>query len=220
MHKVKKDLVVFGAGGCGREVIWQLSHLGCKEQEYNILGFIDDTPNKRGIIVDGYPVLGGTEWLCNYDQPICVLICLGESKNRKKVYEKLKKNHNIEFPTVFLGNVIASPFVKIGEGGIVCMDTKITVDVTIGDFFYAGIGCCISHDDILGDFVTLYPGVNLSGNVYVGDYVEIGTGAKIIPKKSVGDNTIIGAGAVVVSDLPENAVAVGVPAKVIKEREK
>lgn len=50
----------------------------------------------------------------------------------------------------------------------------------------------------------------------LGDNVNVGAGANIIGPVHIGDNAIIGAGAVVVSDIPENAIAVGVPAKVIK----
>lgn len=49
----------------------------------------------------------------------------------------------------------------------------------------------------------------------IGDFVYIGPGAKIIGKIKIGNNTAIGANAVVTKDLPDNAVAVGVPAEII-----
>ena len=52
----------------------------------------------------------------------------------------------------------------------------------------------------------------------LGKNVHVGAGANIIGPITVGDNCIIGAGAVVITDLPANSVAVGVPAKVIKIR--
>jgi serine O-acetyltransferase len=50
----------------------------------------------------------------------------------------------------------------------------------------------------------------------LGDNVYVGAGAKIIGPVSIGNNVVIGANAVVLCDLPDNCVAVGVPAKVIK----
>ena len=44
----------------------------------------------------------------------------------------------------------------------------------------------------------------------------VGTGAKILGPVKIGDNVKIGANAVVLSDLPSNSIAVGVPAKIIK----
>lgn len=51
------------------------------------------------------------------------------------------------------------------------------------------------------------------------DGVAIGAGSSVIGAVHIGKNAVIGAGAVVVKDIPDNAVAVGVPARVIKIRE-
>ena len=53
--------------------------------------------------------------------------------------------------------------------------------------------------------------------IIIGKDVWIGSNATIAPGVTIGDNAGIGAGAVVTKDIPENAVAVGVPAKVIKD---
>ena len=50
----------------------------------------------------------------------------------------------------------------------------------------------------------------------IGNNVWIGSGANILPGVSIGDNSIIGAGSIVIKDIPANSVAVGIPAKVIK----
>lgn len=50
----------------------------------------------------------------------------------------------------------------------------------------------------------------------IGAYVNIGAGAKILGHVHIGDHAVIGANAVVTSDIPDYAVAVGIPAKVIK----
>ncbi|MDR1806049.1 MAG: sugar O-acetyltransferase [Clostridium sp.] len=53
--------------------------------------------------------------------------------------------------------------------------------------------------------------------VTIGDNVWIGSGAVVCPGVTIGENCVIGAGAVVVSDIPPNTLAVGVPARAIKE---
>ena len=59
-------------------------------------------------------------------------------------------------------------------------------------------------------------GLDAEGNApIIGDNVFIGAGARIIGKVVIGDNAKIGANAVVVKDVPANATAVGVPAKII-----
>lgn len=51
----------------------------------------------------------------------------------------------------------------------------------------------------------------------VGDKILIGTGAKLIGSVKIGNNVVIGANAVVVDDIPDNCLAVGAPAKIIKK---
>ena len=52
--------------------------------------------------------------------------------------------------------------------------------------------------------------------IVVGDNVYIGNNVILLPGVTIGNNVIIGAGAVVSKDIPDNSVAVGVPARVIK----
>jgi serine acetyltransferase len=59
---------------------------------------------------------------------------------------------------------------------------------------------------------------NNSGEARIGNGNFWGTGAKIINRCTVGDNVVIGAGAVVITDIPDNVTAVGVPAKVVKRK--
>ncbi|MCL2508214.1 MAG: acetyltransferase [Oscillospiraceae bacterium] len=208
----RKELVLIGAGGLGREVLWQLDAL----DRYDILGFVDDAPSLQGASVNGLPVVGDTQWLIDYPKEICAVICVGNSQVRKNIYNKIKVNPRVSFPTVIADNVRFSPFVTFGQGCVICLSTVLTVNIALGDFVVAGVGCTVGHDAALDDFVTLYPGAVVSGNVHIGACAEIGTGANIIQGKRVGGNAVIGAGAVVVRDIPADCTAVGVPAKPIK----
>ena len=158
------------------------------------------------------------EWLLKYENEICVVVAIGNSEVRKKIVERLKQNLKIEFPSIFASGVKMSKWVKYGEGCIFCLDSIATVNIEIGNFFISNWNCTVGHDCIIEDFVTLYPNVNVSGNVRISEVTEIGTGTQIIQGKSIGKHTIVGAGAVVNKDIPDGCVAVGVPAKVIKQR--
>ncbi|MDR2184017.1 MAG: acetyltransferase [Clostridiales bacterium] len=209
-----RDLILVGAGGLGREVLWQIKE-SCDER-YNILGFVDDAPGMVGARVDGAPVLGDVGWLAQYPKKICVAICVANPKIRKSIYDELKANSNISFPTIIAGDVHHSGLVKFGQGCIICLSTILTVNVALGDFVIVNPHCSIAHDAVLGDFVTLYYNVNVAGNVRVGSGAEIGTGTSIIQGRTIGENAVVGAGSVVIRDIPANCTAVGVPAAPIK----
>jgi serine O-acetyltransferase len=77
---------------------------------------------------------------------------------------------------------------------------------------------CIGNNCIIRQGVTI-GNKNMSAPFdapHIGDNVNIGAGAKILGAISIGNNVIIGANAVVTKDVPDNAIAVGIPAKIIK----
>lgn len=83
-------------------------------------------------------------------------------------------------------------------------------------------GIIIGNDVQIGDNCTLYQQVTLGqkNDKYpkLNDNVVVFTGAKIIGNITIGNNCTIGANAVVLSNVPDNKCAVGIPAKVIDKR--
>ena len=212
----REKLVIVGAGGFAREVLWQLTEINNRVDMYDILGFVDDNTELQNQLINGFPIVGDTQWLIDYPEKICAVICIGNSKIRKKIYNKIKINSNIIFPTILAEDVQCSDSVKFGQGCIICLSNILTVNITVGDFVIANLDCTVGHDAIIEDFVTLYPSVNVSGNVHISSCTEIGTGANIIQGKNIGKNTIIGAGSVVIKDIPSDCTAVGAPAVPVK----
>ena len=71
----------------------------------------------------------------------------------------------------------------------------------------------MDHDCILKEGVHICPGARLAGDVKVGEKSIVGIGASINEGIFIGKNVIVGAGAAVISDLDDNVIAKGVPAK-------
>lgn len=104
---------------------------------------------------------------------------------------------------------------------------EIHPGATIGKrlFIDHGTGVVIGETAIIGDDCTLYQGVTLGGtgkdhgkrHPTLGNNVLVGSGAKVLGPFSVGDNVNIAAGAVVLTEIPPNSTAVGVPARVVKQ---
>jgi serine O-acetyltransferase len=110
--------------------------------------------------------------------------------------------------------------------------TMLLAGVSIGDRVQIGPGLLLNHGHVIIDgmtrigdhcsiapFVTIGlntggPDVSLDGPT-IGRFVFIGTGAKVLGPVEIGDNARIGANAVVLSNVPANSTAVGVPARII-----
>lgn len=209
-----KDIVIIGAGGFAREVVWLIEENNKRNPEWNILGFISESKDSSLLT---YPILGNDEWLLNCNREINAVCCVGNADLREKIISKYKDS-KINFPTIISNNAIVSSQTKIGNGVIICAGTIITVNVEIDDFCIINLDCTIGHEAKLGSFVTMYPSVNVSGNVNVGRNTELGTGSSVIHGMNIGEHVILGASAAVVRDIPSWTTAVGVPAKVIKNR--
>ena len=56
-----KDVVIIGAGGFAREVAWLIEEINKKNEQWNILGFIDDNTENIGKSLNGYKIIGNTD---------------------------------------------------------------------------------------------------------------------------------------------------------------
>lgn len=207
-----KDIYIIGASGFGREVAWLIEEL----DDWNIAGFVDDNEKVLGTNVNGFPVVGNTEYLIEQNKNINVVIAIGNPIIRKKIYDKLSQSNMINFPNIIAKDVRISNTNQLGIGNIICTHNVLTTNITIGNFNHINLSCTVGHDAIIEDFSTVYPGVNISGNTRIKSFVEVGTGTKIIQGKTINENIIIGAGSVVVKDLKDTGTYVGIPVKKIK----
>ncbi|MDP1595983.1 MAG: serine O-acetyltransferase [Methylotenera sp.] len=104
---------------------------------------------------------------------------------------------------------------------------EIHPGATIGRrvFIDHGMGVVIGETAVIGDDCTLYHGVTLGGTSWnkgkrhptLEAGVVIGAGAKVLGPITIGENAKIGSNAVVVKDVPANATAVGIPARILEE---
>ncbi len=218
-HSYLKDIVIFGAGGLGREVLLLIHQINQVMPTWNILGFYDDNPTTPQVI-NQYSYLGTLTNLNAVSKPLQVAVAIGNPAIKAKIISSLTSEF-LQYPVLLHPSVEEKDFKfnKIGEGTIICQGNILTTNIKIGKHVLLNLGCTIGHDAIIGDFCSLMPRVNLAGHADISKGVYLGTNATVLQNIKVGKNSIVGAGAVVIKDIPDNCTAVGLPAKVIKRHE-
>ena len=209
-----KDLVIIGAGDFGREIANVVERINAVSNDavWNLLGFIDDNELIQNEKIDGYPVLGTTQFLNDYSEEIYAICSLGVSKTRKKVIEKIV-NPRVKFAALIDPDARVYKDAEVGEGSIICGGSILAINTKVKKHVIVNLNCSLGHDDIIEDYCVINPGVNVSGKVVVGPCSDLGTGSKVIQGLIVGPNVTIGAGGVVIRDAIDSGVYVGVPVK-------
>lgn len=120
-------------------------------------------------------------------------------------------------------NARFSPKVTLGDYSGIGINAKIYGECHIGSYVMMGEDVTIitrNHKFDRIDIPMMKQGFEEEKPVYIGDDVWIGDRVIILPGVHVGTGCIIGAGAVVTKDLPDYSISAGIPAKVVKMREK
>ena len=142
-----------------------------------------------------------------------LIISIGSNAARCKVTERLAQ---VEFATAIHPSATVSPSAMVGCGSAVMQGAIIQADTVIGRHCIINSSASVDHECAIADFVHISPHATLCGNVSVGFGSWVGAGATVIPGITIGSNCIIGAGATVIRNIPDGAIAVGSPAKIIK----
>jgi len=210
-------LVIVGAKGHAREILWTINECNIKSKKYRVLGFIDDDKSLWKKSFDGIPVLGGLDWFSELkDDDIHCVVGIGDSKIRKKIVKNLEKR-NIPFVTLIHPSVLYTDSVTFEEGTVIQAGSIITVDTKIGRHVLINMNCVIAHECKIEDFVTINPGAHVNGNSTIGEGSYIGTGVTMKQQIKIGKWSVIGAGTTLIDDVPDYSLYVGVPGKLKKK---
>jgi sugar O-acyltransferase (sialic acid O-acetyltransferase NeuD family) len=210
-------LLIVGAGGHGKEIASYLPFLAANER-VDLLGYLDDA--KPAGPFAAATVLGGLESFPVSDpsgQPHYIT-AVGDNGIRRQLVHRLNELKPAPKPwTLVHQSAVLGTDVSVGEGSCVAPGVVITTHATIGSHCILNVRASVSHDCIVGDFCNINPAATICGDVTLGRGSYIGAAAVIREKTTVGDWSVIGAGAAVVSDIPPGVLAVGVPARPVRE---
>lgn len=212
----RQGLLLFGAGGFGREVAAWAERANWAGRGFVLHGLIDD--HRAGEELNGVPVWSLADAARSFPEA-GVVSTVGDPKLRERLIGKAAEaGLRGSVPVVHPSAELDSSTVELAAGVVVCAGCILTVNIAVGEHAQINLDCTVGHDAELGAWATLSPGVHISGNVMVEAHAFLGTGAVTVngfPGRPLrlGAGCVIGAGAVVTTDIPAGVTAVGVPAR-------
>lgn len=208
-------MIIVGAKGFAKEVL-EILH---QNNQLEGLAFYDDVNQELpDLLYNKFPVLKNEtqvkEHFHRYGNDFTIGI--GGPLLRQKMQQKFEALGGKVISTISPSAEIGSYEVEIGVGTNVLSGAILSNSIYVGKGNIIYYNTIVTHDVVTGNYVEISPGAKLLGRCSVGAFSSIGCNAVILPDVNVGRNVIIGAGAVVTKDLPDNCVATGIPAKIIK----
>ena len=188
---------------------------------YRVVGLYHYNDSRTGETDHGFPILGSFDDLFNSDvRGRNFVLTMGNMKIKQDVSSRLIQMGGVT-PTLIHPTAIISRFSMISQSGVlVCSYSEIHSDSTIEQ------GCVLWSNVIIEHGCQIHEYVFFGPKAYVGAYTEIeerafiGQCSVLISEKAkhIGKNTLIGAGSLVTKPMPDEIVAAGSPARVLRER--
>lgn len=209
-------VAIIGAGGQARIVYEILSY----DRNLEIVAFVDNVVHGHDEHIMGIPVLGNHSVVPKLMKEGVkgVIIGVGDNDIRAALFEKFT-SMGLELINAIHPTAVIAPSAKLGKGVTITMGVCISTAARIGNNTIINTGATIDHENNVEDHAHIGPGCSIAGRVTIKHGAFIGIGSVVKEYITIGERTIVGAGSVVLADLPDNVVAVGTPAKVIKTRD-
>lgn len=204
-----EKLLIFPFNGNGLEAV------DCIQGQYELIGFVDDTPEKQGITKFGFRVFG-REIIAKYTEAK-ILAVPGSPKNFKQRHEIINSLHipKSRLATVIHHQSSISPIANIGKNVLLMAGVVVTSNAVISDHVCILPNSVIHHDSIIGEWTLIGCNVAIAGHVSVGANCYIGSGSNVINGIEIGSGSLLGLGTNLIKSIPANSKVVGNPAKFI-----
>lgn len=205
-----KHLAILGASGHGK-VVADIAECQGWEQ----VSFFDDAWPKKlengawSVVGDSYLLL---QRLSDFSG---VAVAIGDNTVRLNKLNMFKQA-GAPLPALVHPSAVVSRYSFIDDAVVIVAGAVINADARVRFGTVINTSASVGHDCDLGEGCHICPGVRLAGGVEVGSCSWVGVGTSVRQLVKIGSNVVIGAGAAVVSDIENGAIAVGVPARIVR----
>lgn len=211
MSEAVKDLLIMAPRPYALEVVDVVN--GCAG--WRAAGFIENQDRaKAGGELGGLPIywVDELEDLTSSHWALCSLATTKRDGFVDQVAEA-----GMRFATVIHDSAYVADSVEVGAGTRIGVGTIVAANTSLGAQVSLNRRVTVGHDTVVGDYSTLQPCCNVAGHCDIGAKTYVGMSAVVLDGIQVGKGCVIGAGAVVTRDLPDHVLALGIPARIVKE---
>lgn len=211
MNTANQKILILGTGDYApvvAEIIREIPGL-------EAVGFVENRslPRCRETLA-GLPIIWIDDAAVMADDHLAV--CCLATVHRNRFIDQARE-WGFRFATVIHPTARVPASATVGEGCILEPGVILSTKTRLGNHVRINRAATIGHDTCIGDYCTIQPGVHIAGKCLFGTGVYVGIGAAVIDSLTIGSWSVIGAGAAVIDNLPERVLAVGVPAKIVKQ---
>jgi len=202
-----RRLAILGASGHGK-VVAEIAEL----TGWDDVCFFDDAfPSVKAN--RNWSVKGTTEDLVtNMEGFSAVIVAIGDNQIRLDK-SKYLLSKGFKLATLIHPSSVVSKYAKIEVGTVVMAGAVINPFACIGLGSIINTACSIDHDCMIANGVHISPGAHIAGGVSIGEMSWLGIGCAVKQGVEIGTSVTVAAGAAVITDIPNNALVKGVPAK-------
>ena len=213
-------LGVYGASGLGTEYEGLAEVINEKAHRWEDFLFVDDAEDKIGTTLVDLPVMSFEQAIEKYGiHGIEFILAIGEPAIKDMVFKKVC-DYGCQVTSLIHYDLHMSRGFKYGKGLVIHAGAGMPPNSTFGNNVLIQGKAVMGHNLVLGDNVVISSLAFVGGDVTVGKNAYIAPGSCIRNGIHIGENAIVGMGAVVTKDVPDYAVVVGNPARILRYNEK
>ena len=199
------SLVLLGGGGHAAVVAEAARSAG-----WTLSGYLDDAQDTEAARHLGLQRLGAISDIERIPSTALGHAAIGDSKLRRRWLDALGDR---AAPAIIHKTAVVSPSASLAQGSFVGPRAVVNAGAVVGRGVIVNTAAIVEHDCVLEAFCHVAPGAAMGGAAVAGEQSTIGLNASVLPGVRIGASATLGAGAVAVTDLPDGATGVGIPAR-------
>ncbi len=215
LHRdMSRRVAVYGCAQGGITLAEAIRSMG----GYEVAAFLDDNPKAIGMTVAGVPVWSGAE-LEELPKRGVGAVATHIAKGSFRLHIRQRAiAAGVNMLNTIHSHAYVHSSVEMGIGNLIKAGAVVDNAVRLGDCCIVDCGVIVPHDCVIHDGSHLAPGVAMGGGCSIGEGTVIGVGSSIATRITIGNNVIVRPGSAVVSDIPDDVLVGGNPARISGKR--